>query len=303
MDAPRSRCRPTASRSRSTPPTTAPSRRRLAPPPAEPQPPQRVTLALPAQATLSGRVIDAQTRKPIRARWSSRRPSGRAVSVGRRRRALRASGLRSGSNSVRAVASGYRSGGEADSLEVTAGSSRGPTLALEPAARVEGTVGRREGPTAAGVTVTATENDPRFGRRSADGAARLRRRRPGDLARTDAQGRFRIGGLDPARGYTVAAELKGYAPAEAEVNGPAPRQTRGGVALVMRPGARAAGRVVDGEQRPVAGVEIRATETPEGGGRRVFSFGFGGATTPAPMRRPTPRAPSRSPTSSPGATT
>ncbi len=177
---------------------------------------------------------------------------------------------------VAAAAPGYRSAGRASSLEVPAGSTKGPTLALEPAARVEGTVNDDKGRPVAGALVSASENDPRFG----GGRGRMMRRafrdaEVGDQARSDAQGRFRIGGLDPAAAYTLSAELKGYAPAEVEVNGLRPRQTKGGIALVMKPGARAVGRVVDAEQRPIAGVEIRASETPEGGSRRFFVMSFG----------------------------
>ena len=248
---------------------------RLAPPPAEPQPPQRVMLALPGQTPVSGRVIDAQTRKPIPGALVSAPSEERAVTVADDggRYTLRLPSARS--STIRANAPGYRSRGEASAIEVTSTTPKGPTLALEPAARVEGTVADDTGRPLPGVPVTASEDDQRFGGGRRMVRRALRDAERGDRARSDAQGRFRIGGLDPARGYTLSAELKGYAPAEVEVNGLRPRQTRGGIALVMKPGARAAGRVVDAEGRPLPGVEIRAGETPEGGGGRFFSISFG----------------------------
>ncbi len=255
---------------------------RLAPPPEEPQPPKVATLTLPAVTAVTGRVIDAQTRKPLAGALvylpSSRREL--AVTDDGGRYTLRVPAGRA--NTIRAAAPGYRRGGEAAALEAAPTGTRGPTLALEPAARVEGTVADEQGRPLPGALVTASENDPRFGGGRRMMRRALRDREAGEQARSDAQGRVRIGGLDPARGYTLGAELTGWAPAELEVNGLRPRQTRGGLALVMKPGARATGRVTDADGQPLAGVEIRAGATPEGGSSRFFTISLGGEASTRP---------------------
>ena len=261
-----------------------------------------VTLALPAHTTLSGRVIDAQSRKPIPGALVYPAAARRAHDRRRRRRALHAQVPGSGSNSVRAVASGYRSGGEAASLEVTAGSTAGRRWR---SSRHRASRGRSPTTRAARCRCDRYRDRERspLRWRPADGAARPEgcgRGRPGAhgppgaLSDRRARSGPRLHRGRDAQGL-CAGRGRGQRPA------PAPDKGRDRARDEAR--RPRVGRVVDGEQRADRRRRDPRHRDAGRGWQTVLRLGFGGDDRRAPMRRPMPRAPSRSPTSSPGATT
>ncbi len=250
---------------------------RVLPAPPAPKAPEPLQLAVPALGTVSGRVIDTSTRRPI-AGALVYEPSHARLGVVTDAAGRYAIDIGEGGRTeLRAVATGYLSRGDgAESVELLSGTTAGPTLALQPSARIEGAVNDASGRGLEGVIVTATQIDPRFG----GGRRMIRRGWSGggsaSRALTGAEGRFRLFGLDPSHGYTLRAEKKGFADAEAEITGLVPRQARTGVTIVLRPGARAVGRVVDVESRPIAGAEVFVAPAQEGGPGRFLLFLGGG---------------------------
>jgi hypothetical protein len=112
-------------------------------------------------------------------------------------------------------------------------------------------------------TVTGPDNRPLAGASVHAVGASLRRPSP-DVEPTDAQGRYEINGLEGGE-YDVVAMAPGLAP------GVAPdvtleRRSEARIDLVLRPGVRVKGRLVDLRERPVAGRvivgEIEGRTTP-----------------------------------------
>lgn len=90
---------------------------------------------------------------------------------------------------------------------------------------------------------------------------------------TDAQGRFRFEGLE-ASALRLAVRAQGYAPYDAV---DIPRPSSAVLAdIVLESGVRLAGRVVDADGRPAAGVAVLRAVAESGG-----PFRFGGQSAPA----------------------
>ena len=119
---------------------------------------------------------------------------------------------------------------------------------LEPAVEIQGRLLDDTGSGVAGVAVLALEEgwDPPWSYR------------PGvRVARSRADGRFRLGGLAPAGRLTLTALVEGYAPLRAEVSTPEAGELGEEVSLQLEPGRRLRGRVADPEGRALAGAEVR----------------------------------------------
>lgn len=144
-----------------------------------------------------------------------------------------------------------------------AAARQAPTVALEAAAAAHGRVADPEGNPLAGVSLMAVP----------DPAARPPRFSTGDpaagRAASDAEGRFTLGGLDPGTAYELTAAHPGFAAAKMQFTAAYATAPGAGVQIVLRPARAGAGRVVDGEDRPLPGVEV--TVTAEGGSRRTVS--------------------------------
>lgn len=135
-------------------------------------------------------------------------------------------------------------GSEHGPFEVTAGGEVGPlTLVHEGGPVLEGRVLRSDGAPAAGVHVMW---------KAADGS--------GSGVPTDASGRFRLQGLEPGPVTLLARDPKrGRASRELVVHGGVQE-----VELILEPGLRVTGRVVDPEGRPVTSGRVRLVPAPEG---------------------------------------
>ncbi|GJM20661.1 MAG: hypothetical protein DHS20C15_05760 [Planctomycetota bacterium] len=138
---------------------------------------------------------------------------------------------------------------------------------LEPEARVRGQVVDAEGRPLADVAVRVTGMSIEPTR-----AVNVRRFVSSTHAelvstRTDADGRFDLGGLWTG-GVTVTASAPGFLPTEMRTSLPAPRTTKVEL-LVLERGTRVAGRVFDAEGHALAGAEVLASS------RRITNAGSG----------------------------
>ena len=133
----------------------------------------------------------------------------------------------------------------------------GPTIALDPAAKLTGRVIDANGEGISGATVSMSE-------KQAGGMIRMRIGMPRAVpdAITDEQGRFRITAIDPDRDYDVKARAEGYAPAEQAVVDLQPHRTVSGITLTLAAGRAIRGSVVDQDGNAIGGVELTAT-TPK----------------------------------------
>lgn len=248
---------------------------RLIPPPhaasaasakSEAPPVQKVVLAPPVQWT--GRVLAAETRQPLAGAfvWVSGNPAGfvRTDARGSYQISLPAGAAGSPSPSFNAGLPDYAGSTEpAMAAAPTAGAAgaagvvAAPTLLLKATAALAGVVVDGQGKPIAGAEVKA--------QRSAGAGPRAFSRQ---LATSDDQGAFRIQVM-PGLSYTLHAVHARFAPAKLAVEGRlAPLATRSGIRLTMEPGLAAFGKVVDGEQKPVAGAELTLSPVEPGAARR-----------------------------------
>lgn len=232
-----------------------------------------VILRLPGLVDLPGRVLDASSRSGVDgalvwAGWSEPRaattgggghfvvrvPAGEPVSL-------------------RAAAPGYlplRS----SPVPLPLPSSHGATLALQPAATVEGVVTSAEdGQPVAGAELTLEE------RRAPTGNVEIRIGGPSELpvaATTDAAGRFRLTGIDPARPWGLLVKGPGFAPARVDLGALDPRRPLRDVSVTLEPGHTVTGTLEDEAGRPVPGATVTLSHRariPGMGGVRVISPG------------------------------
>jgi protocatechuate 3,4-dioxygenase beta subunit len=213
-------------------------------------------ITLPAAGALAGRVLDAQRREPLPGAlvWWSGEPATAARTDGAG--AYRLAGVRAGRAGIAAAAPGYLAGFA--SLTVAAGEGRGPTFALKPAVRLRGRVvdAASKAPLA-GVELRAAE--------APEGASRGIFRFSDDeapVARTGADGRFEVRGLAAETQYALRLAREGYAPRTAPVPPVAPGAAPPPLELTLDRGRRAVGRVLDAEERPVAGAAITLRPAP-----------------------------------------
>ena len=227
-------------------------------PPSEKEPTGPRTLLLPVMETLAGRVVSAADGRPIAGAlvWNQEPRAARRTGADG---AYRIEVIAGRDATPRAAAAGYLL---ADAqVRVTPGMRRGPTLALEPALAALGVVVDEQGRPVPGVQVQA----------SLQPAARVRstgRMLSGGLSRTSAAGRFRVSGLAAGVGYELRLSKAGFAATRAEVPPLEPGRPAADLRLVLRKGRTGFGRVVDQNDRPVAGarVELRPAR---GGDRRM----------------------------------
>ena len=170
-----------------------------------------------------------------------------------------------------------------------------PTIALDPAGSLAGSVSDPKGRPLAGVEITSTLIPERMNmpRRPRFGLASPR-------ATSDERGRFRLVGMDPRSRHRVTFRRTGHAPLRRDVT--VPRDRPGQLDVVLLAGAAAQGLVVDGRGEPVNGAEVslRRQETPGDG--MVFFFGNEQEKVRTPRPPATVPAASPSPTSLPAAT-
>lgn len=202
--------------------------------------------SLPRAAVLSGRVLDAVTRKPLPGAlvWSTVDPGAFSVadSAGRYR-VVPVPGERP---RIEAEAAGHLP--LVHRLDWRPGSPlRAPTLALDPAAAVAGQVVDAQGRPAAGVLVQAVLRS---------GVRQRQFSRTGTAERgtsTGPDGRFRVDKLLAGETWVIRALKPGFAAARLTL--PALR-SRSNLRLVLEKGRNGFGRVVDRSEKPVRDAEV-----------------------------------------------
>ena len=217
---------------------------------------------LPPVGTVSGKVLSAEGRHPS---------EGALVWIASgKERAVRSdeSGLYELRGGSRGTATLYADGEGCLRKHLSATGEGGRILAsfaLRPAAAVEGTVVDGEGRPVAGALVVAAEVDDQGGMSRPALFLGEPRREGSDLllpasTLSGEGGHFRIEGLDPDQEYKVGAEAPAFAPSFTPVTGLAPHRVVQGVRVVLEPGSRILGRIVDEEEDPLAGAEVEVRE-------------------------------------------
>lgn len=216
-------------------------------------------VALRPAAWISGRVLDAASRRPLAGVlvWPGHDP-GTAMVTGADGR-YRLTVPPEDRFWVQAEAAGYLS--ESGWVQRTAvASGRAPTLALVAAASVAGQVVDPAGKPVPGVRIEAFEVPARSRGFHPD---------PADArAVTDAEGRFTIAGLHPDGAFEVAAFRKGFLPAWETLAGLRRAGAHPRLRLVLEPSRPGGGRVVDLEDRPLPDVEVRLSPADRPGRSR-----------------------------------
>ncbi|HEX5719813.1 MAG TPA: carboxypeptidase regulatory-like domain-containing protein [Thermoanaerobaculia bacterium] len=212
-------------------------------------------LVLNPPAWVSGRVLDAASRRPVAGArvWPGHDP-GASVVTGADG-SYRLAAPPEERFWIQAEAAGRLS----DTAWVTrsaAAAGQAPTLALAAAASAAGQVVDRTGKPVPGAEVAGFVAPPQRRGFHPD---------PADArAVTDADGRFALAGLHPDAAFEVAVERKGFLPVrETLARRPDLRWDLKFVLERSRPGS---GRVVDAGDRPLSGVEVRLS--PSGGKAR-----------------------------------
>ena len=245
-------------------------------------------LRLPAATPVTGRVLDALRREPLAGAlvWLRGDPATavRTDRTGAYRLAavpaIPAAALLAiaPGTAVVAVAPGYRP--ETEKLQA-ASEERGPVFALDPSVRLRGRV-----------VDAATKA----------GLAGVEVRRGEAVARTGTDGRFELRGLAAGYPLELLLTLAGYAPRREPVPPIAPGAAPPVLELSLDRGRRAVGRIVDPQERPLAGATVTLHPSDDrGGGSRRRRPGSPEESLQRQLR--TPAASSRSPACRPAATT
>jgi hypothetical protein len=209
--------------------------------------PGSLTATLSGLVKSTGRVLSAEDRRPLAGAlvWADMDPGTlvRTDAAGRYT-ILRSAGDRF---LLRAAAAGHQ-----EAWSTGRAQPRGPVLALEPALVVTGAVVDRRGAPVSGAQVRAVIPEPPH-------SAHYQMSRYGERAMPEGANGFRIGGLTRGKAYVIEAAAPGFAPLRLELP-PLTGDRRAVLALV--PGRTAAGRVIDLESKPVAGVEAVLVASP-----------------------------------------
>ncbi len=214
--------------------------------------------------SLAGRVIDAESRRPLANAWVWRAGApwaGVPTDASGRYSLLAAPGKRI---EIVAGATGYLPA-EPMVTRPEGRELRGPAIALRPAASIEGTV---VDPTGAPVRGAKVSVDPR----QAGGARMIIRMgaAPEPDAVTSSRGRFRIPAVDPEPAYDLRVRAAGFASASREIVGLDPRKPLRGLRIELSKGQRIVGRIVDREGRPVPDAEVTVRTARRSGGPPGF---------------------------------
>jgi protocatechuate 3,4-dioxygenase beta subunit len=226
----------------------------------DPAAPRPQVVRLPDTRRVAGRVVDAATGGGVEGALAWDLGQAAAPAVTGAGGAYELTGLPAGSARLSAGAPGYLPAAPLDLPPAGLAGSDGPTLALEPAAAIEGVVVDGAGEPLAGVDVTAREWErPTPGRFSFRLGGPTR---PPAAAVTGADGRFRLAPLDAGEAWEITARQPGRAAATHRVETLEPRRTHTHVRLVLAPGATARGRVTDAAERGLAGARVTLRAAP-----------------------------------------
>ncbi len=228
-----------------------------------------VPLRLGRSAIVTGSVIDEKTRRPIAGVRVSTTAGGftmRSSDPSRRARTdakgkFRLAGLRPRAYSIRAAKAEYL---PVTMPGVVAGVSTPGTvaIALQKSASITGRVTDEAGAAVPGARVEIARDT---------GVRALMRSGPAALlgggeVTSGPDGTFRLRGLTAQRNVTIEAAKAGYVPAKRHGVSVKSGESLKDVALVVKRGLEARGRVVDSAGKPIAGAEIRVSRPESGGG-------------------------------------
>jgi uncharacterized GH25 family protein len=240
--------------------------------PADAEQSEAQRLTLPARLVISGRLIDAATRRalPGGVVWDQADPTVAAMTDSAGGYVL---GGPAGSRLfITAGAPGYMPA-DAFEFQLNDDGRPGVTLALHPAAAIEGKVVDASGAGVAGAEVELEE-------RKQPGMMRLQIGMQQGMPRTlsGERGAFRLSPLNPDKGYDIKVRAEGYAPAKLTVTGLEPYETRAGLAVTLTRGQAIRGIVVDEEGRPIREASVAATPATEMRGPHFMRIEEGGGT-------------------------
>jgi protocatechuate 3,4-dioxygenase beta subunit len=234
-----------------------------------------VPLRLAKAATVIGSVIDEKTRRPLAGVRVSASTAGVAFrDEVRSRRArtdakgrFRIAGLMARRYTVRAAKTDYLPVSMPGVVAAVSAPSD-VAIALPKAAGIAGRVGDESGAPVAGARVRfARETNIRSLVRGGPSAFLGR---PG--VTTGPDGSFRLRGLAPDKNLTLEAAKAGYVTAKRHGITLKSGEIVKDVALVVRRGLEARGRVLDAAGQPVIGAEIRISPADRGGARFFFQM-------------------------------
>lgn len=232
---------------------------------------------LPERLSIKGRLIDARTRRAVAGGLVWTEDEMWAASASDTAGGYTLHGPSGRNVEMLAGAAGYL---KADPITftLTVDGRPAPTLALEPAAVIEGVVLDAGGRPVAGAEASLAIQ------RSGDRVMIILGREPeAPRAVTSAQGVFRLSPVDPSNNYTLKVTAKGFAPSTKEILGLEPLKTMSGLRIELSQGQTVTGRVVDAEGRPIrdadAALRPPARARRPGGGMGGMELSMGG---PAP---------------------
>lgn len=203
-------------------------------------------LRLPATSTLAGRVVSAADGRPVEGAlvWSEDKGAFQSTGAdgGFRLEAVPGREL-----PLTAAAPGFFE--QETAWTVQSGDRRAPTLALEPALVLAGTVIDEQGRPLPGVEVKARLQPGSRARTQAAWGS-------GGTAITSAAGAFRIATVYPGLAHEVTLSRRGFAVTRETVAPLEPGRPAAPVRLVLRKGRTGTGRVVNQSDQPVSGATI-----------------------------------------------
>ncbi len=219
-------------------------------------------LRLPAMQSISGRVVSMADGRPVAGAlmWSSDPGAFRRTGADG---SYTLDGIAGRDLMVSASAPGFFE--EQVPWPMRPGERRGPTLTLEPAFSVSGTVVDEQGAPVAGVEIKAGLKPG--SRPSSPGGWGS-----GGNAFTGAAGTFRISTLYPGIAHEVRFTRKGFASATEELAPLQPGRPAAPLRVVLRKGRTAFGRVVTAADEPVSGARL-VLEPDLSGGSMMFRMG------------------------------
>ncbi len=224
-------------------------------------------LVLPDRLAVSGRLIDADSRRAIAGGlvWDAENPVEGFVTDEGGGFVLR--GPLGSHLTVTAGAPGYL-GDQPVDYPLTGDGRPGPTLALRAAAVIEGQVVDGDGNPVAGARVDLEIKRASTGRMRIE----IGRPKPAPRALSGPPGTFRLSPVDPEESYVVKVQAAGFAPGEAPVAGLAPHRTKSGLRIELDRGRSVSGAVIDAAGLPLRDVALTLKPQEAGGGMGMMRF-------------------------------